>query len=618
IISQINSKLGTKSINRISFASNTATYGKLYEYDGTTVRPNYRYEEYEADEILFVPSSSATSKNTASFTAYVTTTGSGTRDFVFHITFNLIDGGTSSSGGNINYFAIKGDNVDLELADFESFWTDYQSRGSLTYITINSVSGGKLYTSDGKSVTSSDRLYVNPTTSQRDLGGLYFTPTSNSTSSGRVTFTAHGSRTGTGSSYDRSGSVAISFLSNSANTIRYSTNIGGAVSLNYNDFINAYKQATGSSSTPSNLSIEFQSVPSYGYLSYKTSSSSSSSTTLTNSTISGRKFNAKSSGNNRINDVTYTVTGSRSETVKYIAYIGNNPSFTGEITFNSNTAPTNVNVPMVCYSTAGAALSPASFTGANQAMMNATYISFGTPRTGRLTGASNNMVLVSMLGSVSYIPAATLTSTTDTFTFTAYDSASTVVASGTVSVTVSLPITPTTTTPGAAVQFKDVPSGIWYATQLNYLSSRGIFGGIGGGQFAPDRNLTWAEALKLVMKTAGYAQTEVNTPGVSWAQNYKNTAVNQGWISNSVDLSKNITRLEVAELTAKVLGIPASTNPNVFADVNNAYATALYEKRIMMGEGSNASGQPIFQSNPLLTRSQMAVIVYNVCFYLGK
>ena len=518
----------------------------------------------------------------------------------------------------------------LDLKDFEDFWTDYQSKGSLSYITIESISGGKLYTDDGKSVATDTSLYVDPTSRQRDLSGIYFTPSNKNTSSAKITFTAYGSRSGSGSSYSRKGTVAISFLSGAASPITYATDANGNAVLKAQDFIDAYKEATGSKSTPNNLTIQFQGVPSYGTLTY---TYNKKDTKLTSSNIKNYKFNTKSSGTNRLESVTYTVSGSRTDTISYIGYIGSTATFTGEVTFNAVTAPTDVRVSYTCLSSAGVALTPSYFTSANAAMANASYVILSNPRMGRLSNSNgatavNTPVAINLLGGVTYVPTAAVpgVASTDSFTFTAYNASNVVVASGTVNVTVSLPATSTGAITNIS-QLTDVPNtaaASWYRDKLSYLISRGMINGKGNGKFGPEDAVEYSEALKFIMNAAGYYE-EQSTVG-NWAQNYKNTAVQRGWMDSSVDITKPISRTAMAELAARILGISKSTAQSPFADINDGWATALFNatftlngttQRIIQGDLWD-NGTRMFNPNKALTRDEMVCLVYNMYQYTGK
>lgn len=538
----------------------------------------------------------------------------------------------AAPAGNINYSSELGKDVYFNVSDFENFWTDIYSRGSLSYVTFGSVSGGTVYNSSNKSVGSTS-CYVSPRGNQSGLDGVYFSPnsaTSRTATTIRIPFTAYGTTSSNGSvsTTPRSGTIVITYLSAAASTITYSTSASGTVSLKAQDFIDAYKAAVKTSSTPSNLTIVFQNVPSYGTLSYKDSSkSNSSSVRLTSSNIKSRSFTTRSSGTNQLGDVTYTASSTRTETISYIGYIGSTATFTGEVTFNAVTAPTDVRVTLpACYSASGVALNWSYFTSANaNAMANASYITFGSPRTGKLvsSGASSTAVSVGMLNTVTYVPAASPTSTTDSFTFTAYNSANTIVASGTVAVVVSLPASSGGIT--NINQFTDIPAAgptsDWYRPQLTYLINKGVINGKGNGKFGPEDALAYGEALKMIMNAAGYYEPEADESQANvshWAQNYKNTAVQKGWLQSNVNLRATISRDSMAELTARVLGIAAATNQtSPFADSTNAYAIALYNSKIVQGELWD-DGTRHFTPNKALTRNEMVCLVYNMYQYTGK
>ena len=605
-----------------------------------TLTTNSNWLSYsDLNKIVFTPGSSVSS-STGSYQIsfnfdvrlYDSYYGSGNYDTATGTMVFTVRQGTAS-GGDISYSAELGKDVTFSVSDFETFWSNLYSRGSLSYVTFGTVSGGTVYNSSNKSAGSTS-YYVNPSRNQSGLDGMYFSPnstTSRSATTIRIPFTAHGTTsTSSSSTTSRSGTIIITYLSSAASTITYSTNASGTVSLRAQDFIDAYKAAVNTSSTPSNLTIVFQNVPSYGTLSYKDSSkSSSSSVRLTNSNIKSRSFTTRSSGTNQLGDVTYTASGSRTETISYIGYIGSTATFTGEVSFNAATAPTNVPVSFTCYTTAGIPMSFSNFSLASPtAMANAGYITFGTPRTGRLTNAGGTTlgstpVLVSQLGNVTYIPSGTTTVTSDSFAFTAYDTNSRVVASGTVTVTVSLPANPNAIT--SISQFTDIPApgptSDWYRPQLTALINKGVINGKGDGKFGPEDALTYGEALKMIMNAAGYYEAEANEnqAGVShWAQNYKNTAVQRGWLQSSVNLRNTISRDSMAELTARVLGISAATNQtSPFADSTNAYAIALYNSKIVQGELWD-DGSRHFTPNKALTRNEMVCLVYNMYQFTGK
>lgn len=596
----------------------------------TSGSSNTWYSYSDLDRVVFTPGS------------YVSTsTGSYQISYGFEVRLYNYSGGTASdtvygtmiftvkqgttSGGDISYSGERGKDVTFDASDFERFWTNRYSGGSLSHVTFGTPTGtpgGTVYDSSSRAVGSRD-YYVNPSRSENDLNGVYFSPKNATAGTTRIPFTATGRTRSNSTSTTATlrGTIIITYLSSAANKITYATTSNGTVNLKASDFTSAYREVTGKSA-PSNLTIVFQDVPSNGTLTYTDSSrSNASAVRLTSSNIRSRNFTTKSSGSNQLEDVTYTGSNGRTDTISYIAYTGTTAVFTGEVTFNTITTPLDVNVYYTCYSAAGISLTPANFTSANSAMANASYVILGTPRTGKLTynaGPTSAAILMNLLGGVTYTPstASAGTATTDTFTFRAFNSANTLVASGTVNVTVSLPAN--TPKPGAITnisQLTDIPApGVasdWYRPQLTFLINKGVINGKGDGKFGPGDDLAYSEALKFIMNAAGYYETELT--GANWAENYRSRAVQNGWLSSNVNVNSKITRDAMAELTAKVLGIPASTKANPFSDSTNQWAAALYEKKIV--QGTTSGSKPSFSGNTMLKRSEMVCLVYNMYQY---
>ncbi len=79
--------------------------------------------------------------------------------------------------------------------------------------------------------------------------------------------------------------------------------------------------------------------------------------------------------------------------------------------------------------------------------------------------------------------------------------------------------------------FKDVPQGAWYVGYVNYIASREIINGYADGTFAPDKAITYAEAVTILCRILGYKEEEI---GYYWPNNYMNQA-------ESLNLSKGMT-----------------------------------------------------------------------------
>ncbi len=617
LISRYGNLYGTTYVQFTSYP--THTYGSInantsLSYSLSSSAANY------LGNLVFTPSGSA---GKAIF--YIRVYHSGTNNYTDGTI--CFDTGTTTTVGDINYAASIGDTQYFNAADFENLYYDKTNGGTLSYVTFSTPSSGTgtLY-ADGVRLTSyNNQCYVSPSSRQTALDSVYFTPSgTTATRAGtvRIGFTAYGSRGSSSSYYNRTitGTVVINYLNGNAKDITY-TPVGGSVTLKASDFTDKYREVVGSSA-PSDLTIQFQDVPANGSLSYRNSSSSSSSTvSLRSSNIKSYRFTTRTSGANQLGDVTYTSSGTRSDTISYIAYSGSTARFSGKVVFNPNTASTTLTVGLPCTGSAGVAFNAASFTLANPAVMaNCSQIRFMAPTNGTLTYAgaavsySGVTVLVSMLGQIHYKPNAGFNNNTDRVAFICYDAAGNQIGSGQVNIVVS------GNTGGASGGvtniggFTDLPkdgSGDWYMSVLSSLVSRGIVQGTGNGKAEPRGKLNYGQALKMILLAANYpAQTEV--AGNDWAINYKNLAVQNGLISSSVVLTDPITRDAVVELAAKALKIAPVTGNSPFKDSNNGYAIALNRTspQIIVG---NANGT--FNGSGTLLRQEVWMIIYRMYEY---
>lgn len=622
LVSRYNYNNGYNNLAYVRFTTRTHTYGSLNATVGTSYYPSTSTGSnagYYLGNVVFTPSGSA-GKAVFSVELYYTNSNTPVSGTI------CIDTSGTTSTGDISYAANIGDTQYFNAADFENLYYDRTNGGSLTYVTFSNPSSGTgtLY-ADGGRLSSGTQCYVSPSSRQTALDSVYFTPSgTTATRAGtvRIGFTAYG----TGGRYTGSrtiqGTVVINYLNGNAKDITY-TPVGGTINLKASDFTDKYREVVGSTA-PTDLTIQFQDVPSNGSLSYKNSSNSSSSVSLRSSNIKSYRFTTRTSGANQIGDVTYTASGTRSDTISYIAYSGGTARFSGKVVFNPSTVSTTLTVTLVSSTSAGVDFNASSFTMANATVMaSCSQIRFTVPTSGTLTyagtavGYAGVTVPVSMLGQIHYKPNAGFNNSTDRVAFICYDAAGNQIGSGQVNIVVSGNNTSTPSTGGVTSigGFTDLPKAgsgnDWYFTELSSLVSRGIVQGTGNGKAEPRGKLTYGQALKMILLAAKYpAQTEV--PGNDWAINYKNLAVQNGLISSSVVLTDYITRDAVAELAAKALKVQPVTGNSPFKDSTNGYAIALNRTSPQILKG-DADGN--FRGSSTLIRSEAWVIIYRMYEY---
>lgn len=88
-----------------------------------------------------------------------------------------------------------------------------------------------------------------------------------------------------------------------------------------------------------------------------------------------------------------------------------------------------------------------------------------------------------------------------------------------------------TYTPG---QFSDIPQTEWYASEVANAYELGLMNGIGDGLFAPDGNVTVAEAVTMASRAAAiYAGETIDTATAGeWFTPYVNYALSKGIIKD--------------------------------------------------------------------------------------
>ncbi len=117
---------------------------------------------------------------------------------------------------------------------------------------------------------------------------------------------------------------------------------------------------------------------------------------------------------------------------------------------------------------------------------------------------------------------------------------------------VSLGLESAADTAGGMTKFDDVSSNHWASGYINVASSQKIIVGDGDGNFRPDDEITYAEALTILVRIAGYGPV-VEGQGM-WPVNYIAKAAGLGITDDiNVSASDDATRGVIAQLTVNTL-----------------------------------------------------------------
>ncbi len=165
----------------------------------------------------------------------------------------------------------------------------------------------------------------------------------------------------------------------------------------------------------------------------------------------------------------------------------------------------------------------------------------------------------------------------------------------------------------AAGVFSDVAEDSWYHQYVVEMSQRGVLAGYPDGTFRPEANVTCAEALKMILGTAGawFSAEE----GSHWAAGYRDLALRNGFLNEeeTAGMDLPVTRATVAKLTARVLGLNIETADSPYADNDDPEVVALYDagimNGIMIGDALCFAGERSFK------RSELCAVIWRMQRY---
>ncbi|GGF90283.1 hypothetical protein GCM10010912_39290 [Paenibacillus albidus] len=177
------------------------------------------------------------------------------------------------------------------------------------------------------------------------------------------------------------------------------------------------------------------------------------------------------------------------------------------------------------------------------------------------------------------------------------------------------------------VKFNDVSSENWYSDAVGYLAARGIANGVGGSTFAPDKNVTRADFLMMVMKAYGIGTDAIITDnfldaGNKYYTEYLGTARKLGLVSG-VDGNKfmpeaTISRQDMSVILYNILKqldeLPTGKNGKGYENYVDAAAVAGYAKdsmKLLVDTGWITGNGNELDPKASATRAQVAQIIYN-------
>jgi hypothetical protein len=168
--------------------------------------------------------------------------------------------------------------------------------------------------------------------------------------------------------------------------------------------------------------------------------------------------------------------------------------------------------------------------------------------------------------------------------------------------------------------FTDVTTSDWFYTYVMDLAEAGVIDGMTPTTFSPATEVTYGQALKLILLASGYSEP-VKT-GKHWASGYLTVAIRDNLVSSSVTeamLDRKISRAAIAEIAAKALKLTKTTlTASPFADLDMTdasapYILALYEAGIV--EGTQVGDSVYYYGVNSIRRREIATIIWRINSY---
>ena len=603
-----------------SFTKNTIDDYKFYYGKNTSSG------DYALDDLSFVAGKNASKRTVElSFRAYYNSSK------YVDGTLTIEVGGSSSA--DITYKVAPGKEVAFDEDDFNSVYRKEYSSGTIKWVEFTApstlTSAGTIYydygRSDQKSFTrstlNSAKFYYGTSSSYGDyaLDDLSFVASSSFNAAVELSFRAYYS-----DSKYVDGTVVLqpdgtAASSNYIGNIRYSTTTGTKVQINANDISRFFSKVCPGYTMQY---VMLTGVPSTGSLYYNYYGTSKYGTTakaqITASNCGGQAFYASPTSTSQfaLTELTYVPSGSNyCASIPFTAYSGSR-SVSGAILIsvsNSTVAevygatPKNTAVTFPASSIYNAVLNATGSALSSIQLLSLPSYTTGTVYVGTGTSTAANTTTQYTYGGtmnqLRFVPATGYTGSVE-IPYVALNSNGTAIASGTFSLGVV----------NSVKKFSDVTTSTWCYKYVAELSDASVIAGYNDGTFKPNSTVTYGAALKLIMLAAGYPeQKPVNSNVFS---GYLAKARAEGIITRSnVDLTKPITRLQVAQLAAGALKLNTSNLSSVkpFTDTNDASVQALNAAGIVEGYFSN--GTSTYKPNNTLTRGQVSAIVWRMQNY---
>ena len=162
----------------------------------------------------------------------------------------------------------------------------------------------------------------------------------------------------------------------------------------------------------------------------------------------------------------------------------------------------------------------------------------------------------------------------------------------------------------SSLPFSDVPSNIWYYTYVKDLYDSKVINGTTATTFSPQGTVTFGQALKLILLAAGYEEQAPTT--THWASGYYRLASQKGFLPSNLNLTldRPITRLQIASIAVRTLGLTRTSSKSPFSDTTDQSALILYDHGVFTGVETETG--LLFKPNDNITRAEVSAVIWRI------
>lgn len=175
--------------------------------------------------------------------------------------------------------------------------------------------------------------------------------------------------------------------------------------------------------------------------------------------------------------------------------------------------------------------------------------------------------------------------------------------------------------------FNDIDSHQWAKKSIEVMASKGIISGTSATTFNPDKDITRADFMVLLINALGLtAEFDTNFKDVDESKYYYNAigvakrlGIINGVSKNNFDPTAKISRQDMMVVTAKALKLAGKLTDmskhadlNGYTDESEIAKYAIDSVSILMGEGIMHDDNSFIRPLHYVTRAEVAVMIYNV------